>query len=38
MREQEFHSMRELKRENARLCKIVADQALDIDILKDVIA
>lgn len=38
MSEQELHRLRELERENARLRKIVADQTLDIDILKDVIS
>ncbi len=32
----EVKRLRELERENARLKKLVADQALDIDMLKEV--
>jgi len=32
----ELHRMRELEQENSRLKRLVADQALDIQILKDV--
>ena len=32
----ELKRLKELKKENARLKKLVAEQALDIDILKDV--
>jgi putative transposase len=38
MTDQELQRLRELERENARLRKIVADQTLDIDILRDVIS
>jgi putative transposase len=38
MTDHELHRLRELERENARLRKIVADQTLDIDILRDVIS
>jgi putative transposase len=38
MTDQELHRLRELERENARLRKIVADQTLDIDILRDLIS
>lgn len=34
----EVKRLRELERENARLKKLVADQALDIDMLKDLAA
>jgi transposase-like protein len=36
MSSQEAKRLRELERENARLKKLVAEQALDIDILKEV--
>ena len=36
MKADEAKRLKELEEENARLKKIVADQALDIDILKDV--
>jgi putative transposase len=35
---QELRRMRELEQENARLKKIVANQSLDIDILKDLVS
>jgi putative transposase len=38
MTEQELTRLRALEQENARLRKIVATQAVDIDIMKDVIA
>lgn len=34
----ELHRLRELEAENSRLKKIVAQQALDIDALKDLVA
>ena len=36
MSQQEAKRLKELERENARLKKMVAEQALDIDILKEV--
>ncbi len=36
MSSQEAKRLKELEKENARLKKLVADQALDIDILKEV--
>jgi putative transposase len=36
MNSEEAKRLKELEKENARLKKIVADQALDIDILKEV--
>ena len=36
MKADDAKRLKELERENARLKKIVADQALDIDMLKDV--
>ena len=36
MSPQEAKRLKELEKENARLKKLVADQALDIDILKEV--
>lgn len=36
MKADEAKRLKELERENARLKKLVADQALDIDILKEV--
>jgi putative transposase len=36
MSSQEAKRLKELERENARLKKLVAEQALDIDILKEV--
>ncbi len=36
MSQQEAKRLKELEKENARLKKMVADQALDIDILKEV--
>jgi putative transposase len=38
MSEQELSRLRELETENARLKRIVADQSLDIQIMKDVIS
>ena len=38
MNQQELQRLRELVAENARLRKIVAQQALDIDALKEVVA
>jgi putative transposase len=38
MSEQELARLRELETENARLKRIVADQSLDIQIMKDVIS
>jgi len=35
LKEDEAHRLKALEQENARLKKIVADQALDIDMLKD---
>jgi hypothetical protein len=35
MKADEAKRLRELERENARLKKLVADQALDIDMLKE---
>jgi putative transposase len=36
MNPNEMKRLKELEKENARLKKLVADQALDIDILKEV--
>ena len=36
MQVNELKRLKELEKENARLKKLVAEQALDIDILKDV--
>jgi hypothetical protein len=36
MSQQEAKRLKELEKENARLKKMVAEQALDIDILKEV--
>jgi hypothetical protein len=36
MKGPEVARLKELERENARLKKIVAEQAMDIDVLKDV--
>jgi hypothetical protein len=36
MNSQEAKRLRQLEKENARLKKLVAEQALDIDILKEV--
>src|SRR6266567_8218696 len=36
VRRQEIVELKNLRKENARLKKLVADQALDIDMLKDV--
>jgi putative transposase len=38
MKVDELKRLRELEQENARLKKIVANQSLDIDIMKDVIS
>jgi putative transposase len=38
MNREELHRLRELEAENARLKRIVAQQALDIDALKDVVS
>jgi putative transposase len=38
MSREELHRLRELEAENARLKRIVAQQALDINALKDVVA
>lgn len=38
MNQQELQRLREIESENARLQKIFAQQALDIDALKDVVA
>ena len=38
MSREELHRLRELEAENARLKRIVAQQALDIDALKDVVS
>lgn len=38
MNQSELHRLRELENENARLRKIVAQQVLDIDALKDVVS
>ncbi len=38
MNEQELARLRELETENARLKRIVADQSLDIQIMKDVLS
>lgn len=38
MNQQELQRLRELESENARLRKIVAQQALDLDALKDIVA
>jgi len=38
MNQAELHRLRELEAENARLKRIVAQQALDIDALKDVVS
>lgn len=38
MSREELHRLRELETENARLKRIVAQQALDIDALKDVVS
>jgi len=38
MSEQDLSRLRELETENARLKRIVADQSLDIQIMKDVIS
>jgi len=38
MSEQELFRLRQLEQENARLRRLVADQSLDIQILKDVVS
>jgi putative transposase len=38
MNREELHRLRELEAENARLKRIVAQQVLDIDALKDVVS
>jgi putative transposase len=38
MKREELHRLRELEAENARLKRIVAQQVLDIDALKDVVS
>ena len=38
MNREELHRLRELEAENVRLKRIVAQQALDIDALKDVVS
>jgi len=38
MKVDELKRLKELEQENARLKKIVANQSLDIDIMKDVIS
>jgi putative transposase len=38
MKVDELKRLRDLEQENARLKKIVANQSLDIDIMKDVIS
>ena len=38
MNREELHRLRELEAENTRLKRIVAQQALDIDALKDVVS
>jgi putative transposase len=38
MSREELHRLRELEAENARLKRIVAQQVLDIDALKDVVS
>jgi putative transposase len=38
MKVDELKRLRELEQENARLKKIIANQSLDIDIMKDVIS
>ena len=38
MNREELHRLRELEAENARLKRIVAQQALDIDALREVVS